>query len=307
MSSLRKGVGSLRKKLSTYEINEKNIKDAIRDFRRLLISNDVSIDVAEQISKKLTKNMMGKRAQRFSDLSKLLLEMANPILLDIISPKQKINLIEEIVEKRKKGDVVRSKNPIVILFLGINGTGKTTSIAKLAYRFKKKKLRVILAASDTFRSGAQEQLKSHANTIGVKIITGKYGSDSAAVAFDAIAHAKAKYSDVVIVDTSGRMAINKDLMEEMKKIKRITNPDYTILVVDALAGNDATKQAVEFHKAITIDGVILAKMDADAKGGALISVTYATEGVPILFLGTGQKYDDLDLFDPELYLKKLLK
>ena len=307
MSSLRKGVGSLRKKLSTYEINEKNIKDSIRDFKRLLISNDVSIEVADQISKNLTKNMMGKRAQRFSDLSKLLLETANTILLDIISPKQKANLIEEVTSKRKRKDEASSKNPIVILLLGINGTGKTTSIAKLAYKFKKNKLRVVLAASDTFRSGAQEQLKSHADTIGVKIITGKYGSDSAAVAFDAIAHAKAKYSDVVIIDTSGRMAINKDLMEEMKKIKRITNPDYTILVVDALAGNDATKQAVEFHKAISIDGVILAKMDADAKGGALISVTYATKGVPIYYIGTGQKYDDLDLFDPESYLKKLLK
>jgi fused signal recognition particle receptor len=307
MSSLKKGVGSLKKKLSTYEINEKNIKQAIRDFKRLLISNDVSIEVTDNISKKLTTSMLGKRAQRFSDLSKMLLEMSNPILLDIISPTRKINLIEEIIEKRKKSDSLPSKDPIVILFLGINGTGKTTSIAKLAYQFKKKKLRVILAASDTFRSGAQEQLKSHADTIGVKIITGKYGSDSAAVAFDAIAHAKAKYYDVVIVDTSGRMAINKDLMEEMKKIKRITNPDYTILVVDALAGNDATIQAVEFHKAISLDGVILAKMDADAKGGALISVTHATKGVPILYLGTGQKYDDLDLFDPRLYLTKLLK
>ncbi|MHA1444227.1 MAG: signal recognition particle-docking protein FtsY [Candidatus Hodarchaeales archaeon] len=307
MSSLKKGVGSLKKKLSTYEINEKNIKHAIQDFRRLLISNDVSIEVAEKISKKLTKNMMGKRAQRFSDLSKMLLEMVHPILLDIISPERQINLINELVEKRKKINSLQSKDPIVIVFLGINGTGKTTSIAKLAYKLKKRKLRVILAASDTFRSGAQEQLKSHADTIGVKIISGRYGSDSAAVAFDAIAHAKAKYADVVIVDTSGRMAINKDLMEEMKKIKRVTNPDYTILVVDALAGNDATKQAVEFHKAISLDGVILAKMDADAKGGALISVTYATKGVPILFLGTGQKYDDLDLFDPKLYLKKLLK
>ncbi len=307
MSSLKKGVGSLKKKLSTYEINEKNIKNAIRDFRRLLISNDVSIEVAEKISDKLTKNMMGKRAQRFSDLSKMLLEMANPILLDIISPEREINLIDELVEKRKKIDSLQSKDPIVIIFLGINGTGKTTSIAKLAYKLKKRKLRVILAASDTFRSGAQEQLKSHADTIGVKIISGRYGSDSAAVAFDAIAHARAKYADVVIVDTSGRMAINKDLMEEMKKIKRITNPDYTILVVDALAGNDATKQAVEFHNAISLDGVILAKMDADAKGGALISVTHATKGVPILYLGTGQKYDDLDLFDSKLYIKKLLK
>ena len=122
MSSLRKGVGSLRKKLSTYEINEKNIKDSIRDFKRLLISNDVSIEVADQISKNLTKHMMGKRAQRFSDLSKLLLETANPILLDIISPKQNVNLIEEITSRRKRKDESASKNPIVILLLGINGT-----------------------------------------------------------------------------------------------------------------------------------------------------------------------------------------
>ena len=170
----------------------------------------------------------------------------------------------------------------------------------------RKKLRVILAASDTFRSGAQEQLKFHADKIGVKIILGRYGSDSAAVAVDAIEHAKSKYADVVIIDTSGRMAINKDLMEEMKKIKRVANPDYTILVVDALAGNDATKQAEEFHKTISLDGVILAKMDADARGGALISVTHTTGGVPVLFLGTGQTYKDLELFEPRKFIQKIL-
>ncbi len=306
MSSLKRGIGKLRKKLSTYEINEKNIKRAIKEFKRLLISNDVSIEVADKLAKDLTLGMKGKRARRFSDLSKLLLEFAEPLLLDLISPNSIKNIASEIEKKRKQIKKSLEKDPTVILFLGINGTGKTTTIAKLAYMLKKKKISVVLAASDTFRSGAQEQLKSHAEKIGVKIISGKYGSDSAAIAFDAIEHAKAKYIDVVIIDTSGRMAINKDLMEEMKKIKRISDPDYTILIVDALAGNDATTQAVEFHKSIDIDGVILAKMDADARGGALISVTHATGGVPILYLGTGQKYQDLELFDPKKFIKKIL-
>ncbi|PWI49184.1 signal recognition particle-docking protein FtsY [Candidatus Heimdallarchaeota archaeon B3_Heim] len=306
MSSLKKGVGSLKKKLSSYEISEKNVQRAIRDFKRLLITNDVSIDVADAIATDLAKKMMGKRARRFSDLSKLLLEFAEPTLIKIISPTRSIDLINEIVEKRKETEHSLTKDPIVILLLGINGTGKTTTIAKLAYLLKKKKMRVILAASDTFRSGAQEQLKIHADKVGVKIISGDYGSDSAAVAYDAIAHAKSKYADVVIIDTSGRMAINKDLMEEMKKIKRVSDPDYIILVVDALAGNDATKQAADFHKAITLDGVILSKMDADARGGALISVTHATSGVPILYIGTGQKYTNLERFDPEAFVRKIL-
>ncbi len=307
MSSLKKGVGSLKKKLSSYEISEKNVQRAIRDFKRLLITNDVSIEVADAIATDLAKKMMGKRARRFSDLSKLLLEFAEPTLIKIISPTRSIDLINEIVEKRKETEQSLTKDPIVILLLGINGTGKTTTIAKLAYLLKKKKMRVILAASDTFRSGAQEQLKIHADKVGVKIISGDYGSDSAAVAYDAIAHAKSKYADVVIIDTSGRMAINKDLMEEMRKIKRVSDPDYIILVVDALAGNDATKQAADFHKAITLDGVILSKMDADARGGALISVTHATSGVPILYIGTGQKYTDLEKFDPEAFVRKILK
>ena len=307
MSSLKKGMGSLKKKLSTYEITEKNIHKAIRDFKRLLITNDVSIEVADAISLDLTKQMKGKRTRRFSDLSKFLLEIAEPILIKVISPPKSVDLIEEIVEKRKEMEQSLTKEPVVILLLGINGTGKTTTIAKLSYLLKKKKLRVILAASDTFRSGAQEQLKIHADKVGVKIILGDYGSDSAAVAYDAIAHAKSRYADVVIIDTSGRMAINKDLMREMKKIKRVTNPDYTILVVDALAGNDATKQAADFHASITLDGVILSKMDADARGGALISVTYATAGVPILYIGTGQKYSNLERFDPEEYIRKILK
>ncbi|MFX1505009.1 MAG: signal recognition particle-docking protein FtsY [Promethearchaeota archaeon] len=306
MSSLKKGVEKFLTKVSTYEINEKNIRKAIREFELLLIANDVSLKVAKQISKKLTVKMLGKRAKRFSDLSKMIPVFAKSIILDIITPKDPFNLFE-VMEKRKIQASGGSKEPLKLLFLGINGTGKTTSIAKLAYLLKKEGFHVVLAASDTFRSGAQEQLEIHANRLGVKLIKGKYGSDSAAVAYDAIAHAKAKYADVVLIDTSGRMAINRDLMEEMKKIHRVTNPDYTILVVDALAGNDATEQAKDFNEEIPLSGIILAKMDADARGGALLSVTYATDGVPVLFIGNGQEYKDLDLFQPEKYVDELVK
>jgi len=307
LSSLKKGVNGFLQKVSTYEINEENIKKAVKEFRYLLISNDVSLEVAKQVSKELTAKMKGKRAKRFSDLSKMIPEFAKMILINIISPETPIDVINVIEKRKKASSQDRKKKPLVFLFLGINGTGKTTTIAKFAYLLKKKGIRVVLAASDTFRSGAQEQLKIHAEKVGVKIISGKYGSDSAAVAYDAIAHAKAKFADVVIIDTSGRMAVNRDLMEEMKKIIRVSNPDYTILVVDALAGNDATSQAKDFSKDITLNGIILSKMDADARGGALISITYATQGVPILFLGTGQKYKDLEPFSPEEFVAKILK
>lgn len=307
LSSLKKGVNDFLKSISSYEMNEDNISKAIKEFRRLLISNDVSLDVAKQVSEKLTAKMKGKRVKRFSDLSKMILEIARPVLIDILSPKTPVNILEVIENHKTYTDQNKKKKPLVFLFLGINGTGKTTTIAKFAYILRKKGIRVVLAASDTFRSGAQEQLKIHADEVGVKLISGKYGSDSAAVAYDAIAHAKAKYADVVIIDTSGRMAVNKDLMEEMKKIIRVTSPDFIILVVDALAGNDATAQAQNFNKEIPLNGIILSKMDADARGGALISVSYATDGVPVLFLGTGQKYDDLEPFNPEKFVDTILK
>ncbi|MFX0050649.1 MAG: signal recognition particle-docking protein FtsY [Candidatus Hodarchaeota archaeon] len=307
MSSLKKGFNLFLKQISTYEINEKNIKKAIREFELLLISNDVSLEVAKQISIRLKTELLGKRAKRFTDLSKMIPNYAKPILLEIISSERSLNLVDILENYRKEARLEEGKRPVVILFLGINGTGKTTTIAKLAYQLKKKKYRIVLAASDTFRSGAQEQLKIHAEKVGVKLISGKYGSDSAAVAFDAIAHAKAKYADIVFIDTSGRMAVNRDLMEEMKKIYRVTSPDYTILVVDALAGNDATRQAIDFNKEIPLNGVILAKMDADTRGGALISVTFATGGVPVIYLGKGQRYEDIEVFDPKKFVERFFK
>ena len=162
-----------------------------------------------------------------------------------------------------------------------------------------------MAASDTFRAGSIEQLKIHGDNLKVRVISHKYGSDSAAVAYDAIEHAKARRIDVVLIDTAGRMQTNKNLMDEIKKVKRVSNPDLTILVVDSLSGNDAVQQAVMFNESIGIDGVIITKADADEKGGTPISVVYVTKK-PILFIGVGQNYDDLIEFNPDTYLEKIL-
>ena len=191
------------------------------------------------------------------------------------------------------------------MFIGTNGTGKTTTIAKLAYYLRKKGYRVVLAAADTFRAGSIEQLKFHADKLNLRVISHKYGSDAAAVAYDAIEHAKARNIDVVLIDTAGRMQTDRNLMDEVSKIKRIANPDLTILIVDSLTGNDAVQQAITFNNYIGVDAIILTKTDADEKGGTAISVVYSIKK-PIIFIGTGQKYEDLAEFNPKFYLERIL-
>jgi fused signal recognition particle receptor len=208
--------------------------------------------------------------------------------------------IFELVEKKKAAG-----EPAIIVFVGINGTGKTTSIAKLAHILQKRRRTSILAASDTYRSGSIEQLEEHARRVGVRIIKHKYGGDPAAVAFDAVNYAKAHGLNAVLIDTAGRMQTNKNLLEEMRKIIRVTSPDLTILVVDALTGNDAVEQGKVFGEAVNIDGIILAKLDADVKGGSAISVSYIM-GKPVTLVGTGQGYDDLEPFRPEVIIKNLV-
>jgi fused signal recognition particle receptor len=202
--------------------------------------------------------------------------------------------------------IKRAEKPAVIMFVGVNGTGKTTAIARIAYRLKNNGYSCILAAGDTFRAGAIEQLEKHAQRLDLKLIKHKAGADPAAVAFDAVEHAKARRKDVVLLDTAGRMQTNINLMDEMKKIKRVADPSMVIYVGDSLAGNDAIIQAQKFDEAVGIDGVILTKIDADAKGGAALSIAY-TIGKPILFVGTGQEYPDLIPFDPEWMTARLFE
>ncbi|MFV2016573.1 MAG: signal recognition particle receptor subunit alpha, partial [Candidatus Heimdallarchaeota archaeon] len=258
MSLLKKSMRNFLEILKTTEISEKNVEKVLKEFHLLLIKNSVNINVSKEIINKTKKKLVGERAKRFSEMRLLLLEALKESIIELLTPSAPINFID-ILEKKK---LENNTNPLIILFLGINGTGKTTTVAKVAYLLSRRKYRLVIAASDTFRSGAQEQIKTHADRLKIKCVEGKYGSDPSSVAYDAIHHAIARKLNVVLIDTAGRMAINHDLIEEMKKIKRITNPDLTIFVGDALAGNDAVNQAKEFDSNIGIDGTILCKMDA---------------------------------------------
>ena len=211
-----------------------------------------------------------------------------------------IDLLKMAEEKRKK------KEPLVLMFVGINGTGKTTTIAKVAHFLRDKGYSVVLAGADTYRAGSIEQLEEHGKRLGIRVIKSNYGGDPAAVAYDAVNHAKAHGINIVLIDTAGRMQTNQNLMNELVKVKRVIGPDLTIFTVDSLIGNDAVQQAEEFNKAVGIDATILTKVDADVKGGSALSVTYVTQK-PILFIGVGQAYKDLELFKPEKFVNMVLR
>lgn len=200
---------------------------------------------------------------------------------------------------------VAEETPVTIMMVGVNGTGKTTTAVKIAKRLKDQGYEAVLAAADTFRAGAIDQLSIHAERLGVRCIRSQRGGDSAALARDAIESATARGEDVVIIDTAGRMQNKANLMEELRKVHRVTKPHLVIFVADALAGNDAVTQAMEFQRMLTFDGAALCKLDTDARGGAALSISHAT-GRPIVLAGLGQGYDDLEPFDPEWFLDTIL-
>lgn len=297
---LRTRVSNLVNKVATTELKADQLHPILEDFKLSLIENDVAMSVADHICEEMEKRLNGIQVKRLEDRKKIVERKLQEILLEIMATKEKINLLENVGKKRKTNE------PYVIVFVGINGTGKTTSIAKVAKLLMKKGYSVVLACSDTYRAGSIEQLEEHAKRLGVRMIKHKYGADPAAVAYDAISHAKAHGINAVLIDTAGRIQTNRNLMNELAKIKRIITPDFTVLTVDALTGNDAVMQAEEFHKSVGIDGTILTKVDADVKGGSALSVTYVT-GKPILFIGIGQEYEDLQEFSPGQFTQMILK
>lgn len=286
-------------KTTTRELNEKNLADAVWELQMVLIQNDVAVEVAEHICELTKEKILGTRAGRLENLSRLFKTAIHESILEVLTPKYPLDLIDFAREKKEKGSLT------TILFVGVNGTGKTTTLAKLASFFKKDGFSVVIAAGDTFRAGSIEQLEKHAQRLDIRVIKQDYGADAAAIAYDAIAHAKARHIDIVLIDSAGRMQSNKNLLEEMKKIVRVAEPDLKIFVGDALAGNDALSQAKEFHNAIEIDGAILTKVDADPSGGAALSIAYVT-GRPVVYVGVGQKYEDLKRFDPEWFAERLV-
>ena len=278
-------------------IQEKHVDDILFELEMELLQGDVAMEVATEVVEGVKNNLVGKKIKRSNDITELTYNALKDTVAEIIDIPGK-SMTEMIEEKKAQGE------PLVVMFVGINGTGKTTTIGKLANYYLKKGYTPVIAASDTFRAGAIEQVTYHADNVGVKIIKHKKGSDPAAVAFDAVEHAKAQGKELVLIDTAGRMQTNTNLMDEMKRIKRVSNPDLVIFVGDALTGNDATEQAKKFNEAIDIDGVILTKADADSKGGASLSIGYVIQK-PIMFLGVGQGYDDIREYDAEWMLNQL--
>ncbi len=278
-------------------IQEKHVEDILFELEMELLQGDVAMEVATEVVENVKVNLVGKKIKRSNDITEYTYYALKDAVEEIISIPGK-SMTEMIEEKKAQGE------PLVVMFVGINGTGKTTTIGKLANYYLKKGYTPVIAASDTFRAGAIEQVTHHADNVGVKIIKHQKGSDPAAVAYDAVEHARAQGKELVLIDTAGRMQTNTNLMDEMKKIKRVSKPDLVIFVGDAITGNDATEQARKFNEAIDIDGVILTKADADSKGGASLSIGYVIQK-PIMFLGVGQGYDDIMEYDPEWMLNQL--
>ncbi len=295
---LEKGIfRRISEKINKIKISDKEFEVYREELGMLLLKNNVAFEVSEKIIKELEEKIVGKellKKEIESEIKEALKEIIENIL---INP---FDLAEKIKEKSRD----QSKEPYVILFMGINGTGKTTTIAKIADFLKKKELLCVIAAADTFRAASIEQIKKHGERINVKVISQQYGSDPAAVGFDAIKYAKKNFINCVLIDTAGRMHTSKNLLKEIEKISRVCRPDTKIFVGESITGNDSVEQAKSFDWAIGIDGIVLTKADVDERGGTALSLGYVTKK-PILFLGTGQEYDDIEPFDKKKFIKEL--
>ena len=276
------------------KIKDDPLDDILDELEVTLLESDVAYPVVQEIIVGVRNNLAGKKYSREYTLEEIV-ELA---VKEAVSDVLRINVFDF------DAWLAEQKKPTVIMFIGINGTGKTTAIAKIANRLKQEGRSVVLAACDTFRAGAIEQLSIHADKLNVKIVKSVQDADPASVAYDAIEHARSKMKDVVLIDTAGRMQTNNNLIAEMKKIVKVAKPDLKIFVGDSLAGNDAVEQAKVFDEAVGIDAIILTKIDTDAKGGAALSIA-KTIGKPIAFVCDGQEYEDIEKFDADWMLERL--
>ncbi|WP_135612631.1 signal recognition particle-docking protein FtsY [Methanococcoides sp. AM1] len=300
-SSFKQKIGFTQKaKALVFEreviLDEDDISDSLWELEMALLESDIAITVAEAIVEAVKAELVGSRKKIGSNTGEHVEQALRTAIYNVMSAN--VFDLDEYIKNAEK--------PVHIVFIGINGTGKTTTISKMAKRLKDMKYSVVIAAGDTFRAGAIDQIAIHAERIGVKLIKHQEGGDPAAVVYDAVQHAKAHNVDVILSDTAGRMHTNVNLMAQLEKVCRVSTPDLIIFVDEAVAGNDAVERAEQFNAAVPIDGSILTKTDADSKGGAAISIAYIT-GKPILFLGMGQGYDDLRKFDPQWFVDQLFE
>ncbi len=279
-----------------WTIKESKLEDVLWNLEVSLMEADVAVEVIAEIKSALKSELIGKKLAWGANIGEAVEGALRKSVTGLLS-QQSFDFDKYVLDHAK---------PVVIMFVGVNGTGKTTAIAKVAHRLKGLKIGSVLAAGDTFRAGAIEQLSLHGDKLGIKVVKHQAGSDPAAVAYDAIEHAKARLRDVVLIDTAGRMQTNANLMDELKKVKRVAEPHLIIFVGDSLAGNDAIEQAKAFDAAVGIDAVILTKIDADSKGGAALSIAHAIKK-PIAFVSTGQEYEQFQKFEAEWMAKRIFE
>jgi len=292
-SLIKSALRKVTKRITETQLEEKDLDPILGELETDLIESDVAVVTAEKIKENLREKLIGKNIKRGKE-EEAVVDALKKSILDILSVPE-IDLKEKIKEKR----------PLTLLFVGFNGAGKTTSIAKVAKWSKENGMTCVLAAADTFRAASIEQLEEHAEKIGVKVVKHKYGADPAAVVYDAVEHAKSKDLDFVLADSAGRVHTNENLMKELKKIVRVNKPDLKILVIDSLTGNDALSQAKTFGE-IGIDAVIFTKLDVNEKGGSILSVTSELKK-PILFLSLGQEYDEFERFNPNKFIDSIFE
>ncbi len=291
----KKGLLSkVKQKVTTKKISARQFDTLFWDLEVELLENNVAFEVIEKIKQDLKKRLVDEPLKR-GQVEKIILNSLKKSVEELLVWEE-VNIVEKVKSKKEK--------PYVICFVGTNGSGKTTTIAKLSHLLKEQGLSSVLVASDTFRKAAIEQLETWGKKLDTKVIKHDYNADPSAVAFDGIKFAKQKNLDVVLIDTSGRLHSNKNLMREMEKIIRVSKPDMKILVAESITGNDAVEQAKEFDKTIGIDGVILTKSDVDEKGGTILSMSYVSRK-PILYLGVGQEPEDLKYPEQEEIMKNL--
>jgi fused signal recognition particle receptor len=298
---LRKALSKATRSIVQKELTEKDINNIFSDLELDLLQSDIAQAVIDHLFVKLKSDLVGMKLEKEQNAEDIISTNFRNAIVELFLTAGEIDLLQKIKEKKE-----RKIGPFVIAFLGINGTGKTTTVAKVAHLLRKNNISVVLAAGDTHRAGAIEQLSRHADRLSLKVVAQRYGADPSAVGRDAIDYAKKHYIDAVLVDTAGRMQTAKNLMDEINKIVRVVKPDIKLFVGDALAGNDTINQARDFFQYTNFDGAILTKVDADAKGGAAISIVYITSK-PIIYLGIGQGYDDIVPFDAERFLDSIFR
>ena len=298
---LKKAFSKAAKGVAQKELTEKVLDDVLLDLQIALLESDVAQEVVDDLSAKLKKELLGLKLEKEQEATEIVQSKLRTAVAEIFAQTNRFDLIEKIKTKKEA-----KSGPFVIVFLGINGTGKTTTVAKIANLLRKAGFSVVVAAGDTHRAGAIEQLEQHTNRLSLKIVKQRYGADPSSVGRDAYDHAKKNHIDIVLMDTAGRMQTSKNLMDEMGKIVRVVKPDVKLFIGDALAGNDTINQAREFFHYTNFDGAILTKVDADAKGGSAISIAHITSR-PIVYIGMGQGYDDIIPFDSNKFIESLFE